>query len=120
MGAVDLMNDVASLRRATRVEDDQGGWSEVLAPVADSAGKVTWFVQVSQPTATERVLADADGQNIDAKLYLEPDCPVAVGDLVDIEGDGLGHWLVLSLLRPSRQVYVRADCRRRQGEGDLR
>ncbi|WP_066373972.1 phage head completion protein [Herbidospora mongoliensis] len=69
-----------------------------------------------QPVAIEREQAGADGADLKHPVYFEPGDDVRRGDRLDVDGLAL---VVTFVYRPSKPVYLRADCRERQGEEPL-
>ncbi len=119
MASTDLMNARGLVQQRTTENDGRGGERVVYV---DRPGPTPtddyWPVQVSQPTATDRLAADNDVAQIDGVLYFPPDCPVARHDRVLVVDDpDPAPWRVEALVVPSRRPHVRASCTRDQDEG---
>jgi head-tail adaptor len=66
----------------------------------------------SQPSATERTVADQSGATLTHVVYLEPDTPVRRGDELRQPGR---TFKVLAIFEPSEPgTYLRANCEVRQ------
>lgn len=104
-----LLNRSVEVWREATVPDGAGGQQTTRVQVA------TLPVRISQPTAGERVLADAAGADLTHQVYLDPGADVARGDeLRDPDGRVLE---VLAVIGPSATKYMRADCQQRQTQG---
>lgn len=84
---------------------------------ADGSGGTitTWTYQdtvrcrTSQPSASERVIAEQAGAAHTTTIYLSTRSPVRRGD--ELRDDTSGErWRVMSTFSPSRPIYLRADC----------
>ncbi|WP_443067971.1 head-tail adaptor protein [Streptomyces sp. NBC_01356] len=103
-----LLNARAELWREGRTADGMGGWVSAWAQVGDEPVKARF----SQPSATERVVADQSGSDLSHVAYLLPDSGVRRGDELRTPGRIFD---VLAVYEPSvSDVYLRADCRVRQ------
>lgn len=101
-----LLNSSAEVWRDGRSPDGMGGW------VSGWSQTGTARVRFSQPSATERVVADANGADLSHVVYLLPTADVRRGDELR---RGTRVYEVLATYGPSVDgVYLRADCRLRQ------
>jgi len=101
-----LLNRQVAVWRVVRVDDGMGGWEETW----DQVGTVR--ARFSQPSATERVLADQSQARLTHIVYLLADADVRRGDEIR---DGSRVFEVLATFEPSEPgTYLRADCRARQ------
>lgn len=107
IGAHEL-NRTFEVWRATTADDGAGGQTEVVVQAGTARARV------SQPTAAERVAADAAGARLDSVLYLAPDADVRRRDELRGDGDTLR---VIATTQPSDPVYLRAECEQVQTEG---
>jgi head-tail adaptor len=95
-----LLNSSVTIWRLSSVPDGAGGEVTALAQVGESAA------MISQPTATERVLA-AQGQSRHTHtVHLPPVADVRRNDELRC---GAQVFRVQSVFQPSRPIYVRAD-----------
>jgi head-tail adaptor len=83
-----------------------GGWEETWAQVS------TVRARLSQPSATERTLADQSGATLSHVVYLAADADVRRGDELRQPGRA---FKVLAVFEPSEPgTYLRANCEVRQ------
>jgi head-tail adaptor len=83
-----------------------GGWTDSWSQTS------TVRARFSQPSATERTLADQSGATLTHVVYLEPDAPVRRGDELRQPGR---TFKVLAIFEPSEPgTYLRANCEVRQ------
>ena len=103
-----LLNKRAEVWRQGRVSDGMGG--EVVGWT--KAGEVR--CRLSQPSATERVVAGQLAAELTHVVYLVPSADVRRGDELRRAGD---VFEVLATFEPSEAgTYLRADCKRRQAQ----
>lgn len=101
-----LLNASATVWRYTRTPDGMGGWTQAWAQIS------TVRARFSQPSATERVVADQSGSTLSHVVYLRPDADVRRGDELR---QGARSFKVLAVFEPSEPgTYLRADCEVRQ------
>lgn len=101
-----LLNARAEVWRQSRVSDGMGGWVTTWAKTSDVRARF------SQPSATERVVADQNGAELSHVVYLRPDDDVRRDDELR---RGADVFEVLAVFEPSEPgTYLRADCKRRQ------
>lgn len=101
-----LLNRRIEVWRPVRVDDGMGGWEETWTQVG------TVRTRVSQPSATERVVADQSQARLTHVVYLEAAADVRRGDELR---DGTRVFTVLATFEPSVSgTYLRADCEARQ------
>lgn len=101
-----LLNSTAEVWREQRTPDGMGGWSTTRG----SVGIVR--CRVSQPSATERVVADQNGTDLSHVVFLAPTADVRRGDELRTPGK---VFEVLATFEPSMPgTYLRADCKVRQ------
>lgn len=101
-----LLNTSVEVWRDVRTPDGMGGWVTGWSKVTDLRARI------SQPSATERVLADQNGADLSHVVYLLPTVDVRRGDQLHTAGR---QFDVLSVFEPSEPgTYLRADCRVRQ------
>lgn len=122
MSATDLMNDLGILYARTETDDGRGGKLISYEPQPGPNPAVPtdpWPVQVSEPSAADKIAADNPVSRIDGRLYLPVDCPVRRRDRIVIVGRPVGSdtWTVESIVRPSRNPHVKAFCTQDQDEG---
>jgi SPP1 family predicted phage head-tail adaptor len=97
-----LLNASATVWRSVRTSDGMGGWTEAWSQTS------TVRARFSQPTATERTVADQSGALLTHVAYLEPDAPVRRGDELRQPGR---TFEVLAVFEPSEPgTYLRANC----------
>ncbi|GGM14264.1 phage head completion protein [Micromonospora yangpuensis] len=100
--------------RATRTPDGAGGTTTTRAVVG------TVRARISQPRAREQVEADQAGARHDANIYCLPKANVRRGDELRPAGAAPGsrpYWRVMSTVRPSDQIYLRAAAEHVEQEG---
>ncbi|WP_413788073.1 head-tail adaptor protein [Streptomyces platensis] len=103
-----LLNASATVWRASRTSDGMGGWDETRTQVGNKPVRA----RISQPSATERVVADQSGSTLSHVVYLLPDADVRRGDELRQPGR---VFKVLAVFEPSEPgTYLRADCEVRQ------
>lgn len=106
-----LMNRTMDVFRERLSSDGAGGsvssWERVD----------TVQVRVSQPTTAERVTAQQAGSELSARVYLDPRTDVRRGDELRTVSE-VETYRVVSLVRPSVAVYLRADCERVQRKAE--
>jgi len=101
-----LLNASAEVWRKSRTPDGMGGWEETWSQVG------TVRARFSQPSATERVVADQSQARLSHIVYLSPSADVRRGDELR---QGLRVFEVLATYEPSVPgTYLRADCEARQ------
>lgn len=101
-----LLRTPAEVWRDQRVSDGMGGWESGFAKVASVRARF------SQPTAAERVLAGANGADLDTVVYLRADANVRRDDEIR---RGALVYKVLATFEPSEPgTYLRANCKLRQ------
>lgn len=105
-----LLNRTAAVSRRMTIGDGGGGRAAAWLPVG------TPRCRVSQPHPVERERAGQSGADLEATVYFAPAADVRRGDRLDVDGDELE---VVAVFSPSEAIYLRADCRRRQGEEPL-
>ncbi|MEU7617189.1 head-tail adaptor protein [Micromonospora rifamycinica] len=91
--------------RAQRATDGAGGQTVTRGKVG------TVRARISQPRAGEQVEADQAGARHDTWIYLLPRADVRRGDELRPAGAAAGsrpYWRVMSTVRPSAPVYLRA------------
>lgn len=97
-----LLNASAEVWRSTRTPDGMGGWTDAWALVS------TVRARMSQPTATERTLADQSGATLTHVVYLDDRADVRRGDELRQPGRTFD---VLAVFEPSEPgTYLRANC----------
>jgi head-tail adaptor len=100
MGANRLLNSSVTIWRVSAVPDGSGGEVTSLAQVGTSRA------MISQPSASERMLAD-QGQSLHShNVHLPPTVNVRRGDQIR---HGAQSFRVLAVFTPSRPIYLRAD-----------
>jgi head-tail adaptor len=103
-----LLNQRLEVWRRSRVSDGGGGWAETWAQVGGTPVRA----RLSQPSARERVIADAAQARLTHVVYLVPDADVRRGDELRL---GARVFEVLATFEPSVPgTYLRADCEARQ------
>jgi head-tail adaptor len=101
-----LLNASAEVWRDQRVSDGMGGWITGFAKVASVRARF------SQPSAAERVVAGANGADLDTVVYLPASAVVRRDDEIR---RGADVFEVLAVFQPSVPgTYVRANCKLRQ------
>lgn len=101
-----LLNSAAELWRDQRVDDGMGGSTSGWSKVADVRARF------SQPSAAERVVAGANGADLDTVAYLPSTADVRRDDELR---RGAEIYEVLAVFQPSVPgTYLRANCKRRQ------
>jgi len=101
-----LLNAQLEVWRFTRTSDGMGGWLETWSQVG------TVRARLSQPTARERVLADAAQARLTHVVYLPHDADVRRSDELRLGPRALE---VLATFEPSVPgTYLRANCEERQ------
>ncbi|MCI0687124.1 MAG: phage head closure protein [Sporichthyaceae bacterium] len=95
------LNRLLEVWRQVPIDDGIGGQSTQWTHIG------TVRAQVSQPSARERVVAEQAGSRHDHIMHLAPRADVRRGD--QLRGDGQAL-TVVSVLAPSRPVYLRAEC----------
>lgn len=100
-----LLNRQLEVWRYSTVDDGMGGRTGTWWHAATVAARR------SQPTATERQVAQQSGAHTTDVVYLQHDADVARGDELRDGGEVLA---VLATLAPSKPAYLRADCQSRQ------
>lgn len=101
-----LLNASVEVWREARTSDGMGGWVGGWAKVASVRARV------SQPNATERVTADANGADLSHVIYFASTAGVQRGDEIR---QGSRVFEVLATFEPSEPgTYLRADTRLRQ------
>lgn len=103
-----LTNRVLTVRRPVLVTDPGGGQSTTWTEVGEVA------VRISQPTATERTVAQQDLAQLTHIVYAAPGADVRRGDEL---ADTALTLRVLATLQPSEPVYLRCECEQRQPDG---
>lgn len=99
-----LLNARVDLWRKSRTADGMGGWVEAWAQVGDAPVRA----RVSQPTSTERVLADQAFTKLTHVVYLDDQADVRRGDELR---QAARTFAVLAVFEPSEPgTYLRADC----------
>ena len=88
--------------RYVTADDGGGGQTTDLQQVGTVSG------QVSQPSSTERRLAQQDGADLTHVVHMAPDADVQRNDRL-VHGDGR-ELDVIATVVPSRTRYLRADC----------
>jgi head-tail adaptor len=100
MGVNRLLNSSVTIWRVSTVPDGAGGEVTSLTQVGESRA------MISQPSASERMLAD-QGQSLHShNIHMPPTTNVRRGDELR---HGAQVFRVLSVFEPSRPIYVRAD-----------
>ncbi|MFE7159155.1 phage head closure protein [Streptomyces sp. NPDC057636] len=88
--------------RYSRTADGMGGWEETWAQVG------TVRARISQPSATERTLADQATARLTHVAYLSADADVRRNDQLRL---GARVFTVSAVFEPSEPgTYLRADC----------
>lgn len=101
-----LLNTSVEVWRETRTPDGMGGWASGWDQVGPARARI------SQPSATERVVADQNGADLSHVVYLPPTADVRRGDQLRT---GARVYEVLATFEPSEPgTYLRANCRLRQ------
>lgn len=93
--------------RPDTMEDGAGGQDVVMVEV----GEVQ--VQVSQPSAAERISAAQAGAEMTHVMHARPDAQVYRGD--ELRGGG-DTFYVIATVQPSQPVYLRIEAKRIQAE----
>lgn len=109
-----LLNRRLDVYRRQSAPDGSGGESSVRAKVA------TVRARVSQPRASERILAEQAGARFDHYVYLSPRADVRRGDQLRDAGadpDSSPYFDVEAVVEPSDPRYRRAQCERIVAEG---
>lgn len=109
MGVFDsLLNNTFTVERRLRASDGQGGWMIVYEEVGTLLGRIR------PTTATERVVAESEEEQITHVLYCRTTEDVARGDRVTV-GDLAVE--VLGIREPSEaDEHWEIDCLERQDE----
>ncbi|MDX3550980.1 head-tail adaptor protein [Streptomyces europaeiscabiei] len=108
MRAARLLNSSAEVWRETRIPDGMGGGEATWTQVGTARARF------SQPSATERVVAAANGADLFTPVYLRSDADVLRGDQLR---RGPDVFEVRAVFQPSEpNTYLRADCRQRQAQ----
>jgi SPP1 family predicted phage head-tail adaptor len=103
-----LRNNTFTIERRDRLDDGQGGWTIIYAPVGTVLGRIC------PTTSTERVIADSEEQQISHVLYTVYGENIARGDRVTC-GDLAVE--VLGIREPSEaDHHWEIDCLERQYE----
>jgi head-tail adaptor len=101
-----MLNTSAEVWREVRTPDGMGGWTSARAKIDAVRARF------SQPSATERVVADSNGADLSHVVYLLPSAQVRRGDELRTPGRIFD---VLATFEPSEPgTYLRADCKVRQ------
>jgi head-tail adaptor len=101
-----LLNASLTVHRTVRTSDGMGGYTSVLTALGSVRARV------SQPSATERVVAAQNGADLSHVVYLLPTADVLRGDELHRASD---VFEVLAIFQPSEpNTYLRADCKLRQ------
>lgn len=104
-----LLNTSVAVWRTTTASDGMGGWTETTAQVS------TQRARISQPSATERSVAQRAESRLTHVVYLDPSADVRRGDELR---QGSRVFNVLATFEPSEpNTYLRADCELHQREG---
>jgi len=104
-----LLNRTVHLWREERTETGSGGW------IVDWVPKGARKARLSQPSASERIVAEQAGASLDARFYFADGTDVHRGDRLY---DGAAVYRVAAVVVPSEPgVYRRADCEHIQTEG---
>jgi head-tail adaptor len=100
MGLNRLLNSSVTIWRVLTAPDGAGGEVTSLSQVGESRA------MISQPSASERMLAD-QGQSLHShNVHLPPTANVRRGDELR---NGAQSFRVLAVFTPSRPIYLRAD-----------
>jgi len=103
-----LLNNTFTVERRARVGDGQGGWTITYIAVG------TMYGRIRPATANERVIADAEQEQITHVLYVLAGEDIARGDRVTC-GDLTVE--VLGVREPSEAAHhYEVDCLERQKE----
>lgn len=101
-----LLNSSVTVWREVRVSDGMGGWNTSRVAAGEPRARV------SQPTATERVIASQNGADLSHVVYFHSTADVRRGDELH---RGSEVFDVLATFEPSAaNTYLRANCRLRQ------
>jgi head-tail adaptor len=101
-----LLNASLTVHRTVRTSDGMGGYTSVLTALGSVRARV------SQPSATERVVAAQNGADLSHVVYLAPSADVKRGDELHRASD---VFEVLATYQPSVSgTYLRVDCKLRQ------
>lgn len=104
-----LLNRTVTVWREERTETGSGGW------IVDWVPKGPRRARRSQPSASERVVAEQAGAALDTRYYFADGADVHRGDRLH---DGSDVYRVAAVIVPSEPgVYRRADCEHIQTEG---
>lgn len=104
-----MLNASADVYRETRTDDGLGGSTVAWVLVGPVRARF------SQPSATERVVAQQNGADMTHVVYLLPTADVRRGDELR---RGTVTYEVLATFEPSEPgTYLRADCKARQASG---
>lgn len=104
-----LLNTTVAVWRTTTAPDGMGGWVETVAQVG------TQRARISQPSATERTIAQRAESRLTHVVYLDPSADVRRGDELR---QAARVFRVLAVFEPSEPgTYLRADCELHQSEG---
>lgn len=97
-----LLNRTITVWREERTETGSGGW------IVDWVPKGARRARRSQPSSSERVVAEQAGAPLDARYYFAAGADVHRGDQLR---DGGHVYRVTATISPSVEgVYLRADC----------
>ncbi|GAA1015892.1 hypothetical protein Aple_010720 [Acrocarpospora pleiomorpha] len=105
-----LLNTTAAVTRKDDTDDGGGGRASAWVAVGILP------CRRSQPTAIEREVAAAGGGDLSWPVYFSAGADIKRGDRLQVDGLALE---VLAVYPPSQHIYLRADCRHRQGEEPL-
>lgn len=97
----DLLNAQVAVNRSQIVSDGMGGSVESWVSIGAFPAKV------DQATANERQLAAQWGSKHSHNVYMDPATDVQRGDRLTSAGR---TYRVLATVKPSRPVYLRAEC----------
>lgn len=101
-----LLNSTAEIWAELRTTDGMGGFTAAWSQLGTARARF------SQPSATERVVAQANGVDLDTVVYLRSDADVQRGYQLR---RGSAVYEVRAVYQPSEpNTYLRADCRLRQ------
>lgn len=108
------LNTRINVRREVSAPDGGGGTSTSWQTVAELPARISQ----PSPAQADRERGDRSGAELTHQVYFAPGADVRRGDELHT-ADGM-VLVVLSTIAPSVRIYLRADARQHQAQGDPR